>query len=773
MIVNSILMRPTENRDEGGFHHAEKGSVFMGKVLCKIDEDNYIGNDINCSCNHDSRITKLENDVAVFKKTLQQEQDLNSVLESALSKHTSHPDCPRRIPLQVQELLSEVAILELAVLTLEEQILSLHIQIKNELVQRHILEQRFNKSFVTKDEGYPELLPLSAFWSPHLKESPSTKWSSIEIASQLNMEHEDLQYCLSSKENESTSKSEAHLLPKSSQPETAINQSFTIPKHSLHHREQLDFSEPSAQQLKTFIANSTEPNGLSCDILELHPTPGSPEMLPTREARSSPQGYCDEPLDLSSSPRQWTFWQFPVNDQRTGLPPGPRIEANPSSPQHGPLPSAQRQGWVDIRRLSEQYWKKFSTKHPSLFDSGSSATAFKAQSSYYSSPRISVNKQASTANSIRHPCVISEDMVQCMIDIYCYLSDTSGDSAKSSQLVNLSSPTSPLGHAASSSFSSLSESSLLSFVRCPTVNLQNKDRILGSETTFDPYKTYEKVSWAEIGVYSAVVEVLWISVGKEQLEFAATALCKYKVFVEELSKANIKTLTNAEKLAFWINTYNALVMHAFLAYGIPKSEAKLFSMLQKATYVVGGHSFSAIAIEFGLLKGKAPAHRPQMALLLAFHRLKLSEEQIIDAIEHQEPLTMFALCSGSYSSPAVRVYTAEKVLEQLQESFHDYIRASVGINLRGKLLVPKLLYQYAHGIVEDAALVDWICQRMPGSQSSLIQDCMQQRQTQLLRPRKFKVVSFDLRFRYLFLAMARRKSSTDAYLSHPSADKNP
>lgn len=77
--------------------------------------------------------------------------------------------------------------------------------------------------------------------------------------------------------------------------------------------------------------------------------------------------------------------------------------------------------------------------------------------------------------------------------------------------------------------------------------------------------------------------------------------------VERLARVNPTELSNNEKLAFWINIYNALIMHvimssqislsfdlhiqnlqfddclnqAYLAYGVPKTDLKFFSLMQK------------------------------------------------------------------------------------------------------------------------------------------------------------------------------------------------
>lgn len=41
-------------------------------------------------------------------------------------------------------------------------------------------------------------------------------------------------------------------------------------------------------------------------------------------------------------------------------------------------------------------------------------------------------------------------------------------------------------------------------------------------------------------------------------------------------------------------------------------ETSTFSFVSQAAYTVGGHSFSAAAIEYVILKMKPPVHRPQI-----------------------------------------------------------------------------------------------------------------------------------------------------------------
>ncbi|PQM41126.1 uncharacterized protein Pyn_41132 [Prunus yedoensis var. nudiflora] len=324
--------------------------------------------------------------------------------------------------------------------------------------------------------------------------------------------------------------------------------------------------------------------------------------------------------------------------------------------------------------------------------------------------------------------------------------------SKSSAQESYSSSLSPRGHLSNSSWWSSSERSMISsWVQSPQVDIQSNSEVLASENACDPYRVRGKLSWADIGNYGLASEVSWMSVGKKQLEYAAGALRRFRVLVEQLAKVNPIHLSCNEKLAFWINLYNALIMHAYLAYGVPRSDLKLFSLMQKAAYTVGGHSFSAAAIEYVILKMKPPLHRPQIALLLALHKLKVSDEQRKSAIDAYEPLITFALSCGMHSSPAVRIYTAKNVRDELQEAQRDFVRASVGVSSKGRLLVPKMLHCFAKGIVDDSNLAVWISHYLPPHQAAFVEQCISQRRQSLLGSRNCGILPFDSRFRYLFL----------------------
>jgi len=67
-----------------------------------------------------------------------------------------------------------------------------------------------------------------------------------------------------------------------------------------------------------------------------------------------------------------------------------------------------------------------------------------------------------------------------------------------------------------------------SSTRSPSAVSYHSCQDLDLENSFDPYRVNGKVNWKNIGSYGFADEVSWMSVGKEQLEYAAEALKKFR-----------------------------------------------------------------------------------------------------------------------------------------------------------------------------------------------------------------------------------------------------
>lgn len=109
---------------------------------------------------------------------------------------------------------------------------------------------------------------------------------------------------------------------------------------------------------------------------------------------------------------------------------------------------------------------------------------------------------------------------------------------------------------------------------------------------------------------------------------------------QDLQRTDLSELSPDEKLAFFLNLYNAMVIHAVIRVGHPESimDRRFFSDFQ---YVVGGHPYSLSTIHNGILRNN---RRPPYSLVKPFgsedKRLEVITFPIPAAYELKSNLTL-------------------------------------------------------------------------------------------------------------------------------------
>ncbi|KAJ9553778.1 hypothetical protein OSB04_017823 [Centaurea solstitialis] len=240
------------------------------------------------------------------------------------------------------------------------------------------------------------------------------------------------------------------------------------------------------------------------------------------------------------------------------------------------------------------------------------------------------------------PDVLSEDIIRCISSIYCKLGDQNRSRVGSSV----------------SSASSLSSSGSY----C-TRNLSDTwSPYCNEEATWDgKYETSKE----ERGPYAEMIEVVKIGVNDDGFNYASRMLKKFRTLVKKLETVDPRKMKREQKLAFWINIHNALVMHAYLAYGTHNS-TKSNSILKWL-----------------------------QSLLSPGRKLKTEPNKHVYAIEYPEPLVHFALSLGAFSDPAVRIYNAKNVFQDLRLAKEEFIQATVYVNKETRIYLPRILYYFA------------------------------------------------------------------------------
>ncbi|PIN12372.1 hypothetical protein CDL12_15025 [Handroanthus impetiginosus] len=213
----------------------------------------------------------------------------------------------------------------------------------------------------------------------------------------------------------------------------------------------------------------------------------------------------------------------------------------------------------------------------------------------------------------------------------------------------------------------------------------------------------------------------------ERLNSVQDLLQDYRSLICRLAQVDPGKLKHDEKLAFWINVHNALVMHAFLVYGIPRGSLKRVSLVLKAAYNIGGHTISVDKIQSSILRCRLP--RPTQWLHSLFFpktKFKAGDPRKSYALKHPEPRLHFALCSGCQSDPPVRLYTHKKVFQELEIAKEEYIQMNTKLHKEQKLLIPKNVEYFIKEMsLSPLGMVEMLDHSMPQSLDNNFQQLKQ------------------------------------------------
>ncbi|PRQ18222.1 putative ternary complex factor MIP1, leucine-zipper [Rosa chinensis] len=311
------------------------------------------------------------------------------------------------------------------------------------------------------------------------------------------------------------------------------------------------------------------------------------------------------------------------------------------------------------------------------------------------------------------PSKLAEEMIRCMSLVYCWLCSAASEKIEKNQ--------SPL----------LSRSS--------TNVLQ------------PPHGTEDAQDWSG----KSMVEISWISTDKRKSSHASYAINNYRMLVEQLEKVDVTQMELDAQIAFWINVYNALLMHAYLAYGIPNSSLRRLALFHKAAYNIGGLVISANAIEQSIFGFQTPRIGRWLETFLSTAlRKKFGEDRQLRnsklGLPVSEPLVCFALCTGAFSDPALKVYTASNVRDELEEAKKDFIKANVVVKKSRKVFLPKMLERFSReASFGSDDLLKWVTDNVDEKLQDSIRKCIDHKSSKKAS-QIIEWLPYNSRFRYVF-----------------------
>ncbi|MCB2192514.1 MAG: DUF547 domain-containing protein [Deltaproteobacteria bacterium] len=167
-------------------------------------------------------------------------------------------------------------------------------------------------------------------------------------------------------------------------------------------------------------------------------------------------------------------------------------------------------------------------------------------------------------------------------------------------------------------------------------------------------------------------------------------------------------VSREDKLAFWINLYNTIVVHGIVELELESSVREVENFFSHICYQVGEHQFSPDDIEHGILRSNA---RPPYRVLKS---LGQGDQRAAFALEQLDPRIHFALVCGSRSCAPIEFYQAERIDLQLDLAASHFINSSEVVVLpeQNKVMLSQIFNWYQRDFGGKKGVFDFLLKYM-------------------------------------------------------------
>ncbi|XP_031371477.1 uncharacterized protein LOC116187038 [Punica granatum] len=220
-------------------------------------------------------------------------------------------------------------------------------------------------------------------------------------------------------------------------------------------------------------------------------------------------------------------------------------------------------------------------------------------------------------------------------------------------------------------------------------------------------------------IMTAILES-YASDNRQHLDYAAISKSeefrRYVNLSQELHRVDLTTLSQEERLAFFLNLYNSMVIHAVIRVGLPGGIIDRRSFYSDFQYVVGGHPYSLTTIINGILRNN---RRPPYSLVKPFSngdpRLELTLPKV-------NPLIHFGLCNGTRSSPPVRFFSPQGVVAELRSAAREFFQSDgMDVQLdRRTVKLTRIIKWYSSDFGQEKEILRWVLNYLDATKAGLL-----------------------------------------------------
>ncbi|KAK9275338.1 hypothetical protein L1049_022602 [Liquidambar formosana] len=191
---------------------------------------------------------------------------------------------------------------------------------------------------------------------------------------------------------------------------------------------------------------------------------------------------------------------------------------------------------------------------------------------------------------------------------------------------------------------------------------------------------------------------------------------RYVNLAQDLHRVDIQELSADEKLAFFLNLYNAMVIHAVIRVGCPEGVIDRRSFFSDFQYLVSGHPYSLTAIKNGILRNN---RRPPYSLVKPFGAGDKRLEVVLPKVN---PLVHFGLCNGTRSSPTVRFFSPQGIEAELRCAAREFFqRGGMEVDLEKRTVYLTRIIKWCNvDFGQEKEILKWIINHLDATKAGLL-----------------------------------------------------
>ncbi|ERN09543.1 hypothetical protein AMTR_s00029p00147460 [Amborella trichopoda] len=191
---------------------------------------------------------------------------------------------------------------------------------------------------------------------------------------------------------------------------------------------------------------------------------------------------------------------------------------------------------------------------------------------------------------------------------------------------------------------------------------------------------------------------------------------RYANLVQDLQRTDILALKDNQRLAFFLNLYNAMVIHAVIRIGEPGGVIDRRTFFGEFQYIVGGYPYSLSAIKNGILRGN---RRQPYTLARPFHA---SDKRLEASLPKLNPLIHFGLCNATRSSPTVRFFSAEGIEAELRYATREFFHGDgMAVNLEKRTVyLTRIMKWFSADFGQEREILNWVLNYTDATKAGLL-----------------------------------------------------